>query len=679
MSMLHKPFWQDLGGKPVTGSKPVTLVMQSGRMTAQRHTEIQQIYTRFSLAKLASVGDFFVFNRVLTDGTRVRMESMQGQDRVFVWASDAEQTGDQWDYGWAFIPVDKDSPETGYVRKPGTGQGGLNRDSFQKHKTTDGTKNFTFVDGKTGKRSVSDGRMGGERIWRGPKNKSEVLTYDTEYVYYKGARISTHVKGEKYNLSINGAAIAKGADAYWIVIISNNWLSAMRLPRVGKNKEIKGQFVECGEALPPSTYAVASIWNFAPDGLNAVCVGAATDQTTALHKIKLTAVKDLVPFTVTHETDTSYRKPQRVVSNEFEPKEATRILRWYGWKDFSFYHSRKYYAVYQYFVGGAFGPTVSDRRDAVPGYTYESISTELDSGGTIRLSNNMFLYDDGDLPPEGFVIDADNRRRFSIFDKSIGELDIQYTFVPIPDVEGPGDAWPSAKAKIDYLGAIVTYDISTASTPAFKSVAELVNFCESKWSDPKAVKPNSIREALFNRINDVTNIIGDHYPGTKKDYKDLTEAAKYIHDRNGFILSSSSNSDSPVSSWTTQFQSEDGVLNFLERNIQVITEAERQAIVANNRDIAYGQLITIDAFEWVRSDGRVFTEWLSENYLTPVFGATPLFRLNGDLVGKPDYTNNYKIQWKFKSEIAIEGSRILAAGYDKDGKLSVLHIAAEPN
>jgi len=681
MSMLHKPFWQDLGGKPVTGSKPVTLVMQSGRMTPQRHTEIQQIYMRFSMAKLTGVGDFFVFNRVLTDGTRVRMESMQGQDRVFVWASDSEQTGDQWEYGWAFIPVDKDSPETGYVRKLGTGQGGLNRDSFQKHKTTDGTKNFTFVDGKTGKRSVSDGRMGGERIWRGPKNKSEVLTYDTEYVYYKGARISTHVKGEKYNLSINGAAIAKGADAYWIVIISNNWLAAMRLPKVGTNKEIKGQFVDCGEALPPSTYPVASIWNFAPDGLNAVCVGAATDQTTVLHKIKLTAVMDLVPFTVTHETDTSYRKPQRVVSNEFKPEEAERIFRWYGWKDFSFRYNRKYFAVYQHFVGGAFGPTVSNRNDAVPGYTFESISNELDSGGTIRLSNSMFLYDDGDLPPEGLVIDENNRRRFSIADKLISELDIQYTYVPIPGVEGPGGGWESAKIKNDYLGAIVTYDIYDASSPRFDTVAEVVSYCESKWNYPLLVKSSTFRNMLFMRMNGNQNTgTGNNYPGTKMDYKNLTEAAEYIRGQSGFILKGDVSWNGGVEQVAFSFASESGVLNFLNRNIEVITEEERQAIEDNKGNgVVYGQRVLIESFQWVRSDGEVFTAWLSENHLGPVFGSTPYFLLWGNLNGSPNYTNNYKIQWKFKSEIGIEGSRILAAGYDKDGKLSVLHIAAEPN
>lgn len=116
MSLLNSPLWQDLNGNPRTGVSPPSLVMLSGRLTPQRHGEIRQIYMHFSMAKLTAVGDYFVFNRVLSDGTRVRIESMQGRDRVFVWASDAQSEG-SWDMGWSFIPAN-DNSLNGFLRRP---------------------------------------------------------------------------------------------------------------------------------------------------------------------------------------------------------------------------------------------------------------------------------------------------------------------------------------------------------------------------------------------------------------------------------------------------------------------------------------------------------------------------------------------------------------------------------
>ena len=680
MSLLITPLWQNLNGDPRTGVSPPSLVMLSGRLTPQRHGEIQQIYMHFSTAKLTAVGDYFVFNRVLSDGTRVRIESMQGRDRVFVWASDAEQAS-EWEYGWAFIPVDKDSPESGYVRKPGTGQGGLNRDSFRAYVATDGTRNFTFVDGKTGKRSVSDGRMGGERIWRGPQNKGEILTYDRDYVYYRGVRISSHLEGVKFPITISGAAIAKGVDGYWIVIISANsvlgLMAAMRLPKVGAAREIKGRFVDCGEAIEQTTYSIGSIWNFSPDGLNAVCVGAAPDGTTVLHKIKLNPAMGLVPFTVTSEMDVSYQKLQRVVSNEFAPEEAKRILRWYGWRDFSFRYTRRYYAVYPHFVAGQFGAVASNENDAQPGYTSDSIQTEIDRGGVVNLTTGMFLYNDGDIPNEGLEAGSDNRGRFAFADKFLSELDIQYSYQPPPNQTGPGDERQSVRLKRDYLGAVVTYEIYNSYTPVFGSVAELVNFCEAKWNDPKAVAPNSLRNALFNRINDITGIIGDRRPGTKTDYKDLTEAALYIRDSGGFILDPNTNFGNLLNG-STLFQTQGSDITYIDRGIRVISAEEKQAI-EDREDVEYNQRRDIKTFDWVNPYGDVLKKRLSANIQAPIFDSTPNFKMIGGLIGKPDYTNNYVMRWTFRSELAIQGSKILAAGYDKNGKLSVIHIEADPN
>lgn len=645
MSLLNTPFWQDLGGNPRTGVNPPSLVVRSGRLTPQRHGEIQQIYMRFSMAKLTAVGEFFVFNRVLTDGTRVRIESMQGRDRVMVWASDADQAS-EWDYGWAFIPVDKDSPESGYVRKPGTGQGGLNRDSFRAYVATDGTKNFTFVDGKTGKRSVSDGRMGGERIWRGPQNKGEILTYDRDYVYYKGARISSHLEGGKYPITISGAAIAKGVDGYWIVIISENsmrgWVAAMRLPKVGTAKEIKGRFVDCGDAIESTAtaYPIKSIWNFSPDGLNAVCVGAASDNTTVLHKIKLTAVRDSSPFVITSEVDTSYRKPQRVVSNEFAPEEAKRVLRWYGWKDFSYLYNAMYHAIHNDFVAGTFGPYAAKMGDMRPGYVYPGIYESIAAGAELRLSSEDFVYADSDLPEE-ILIDEGNVGGF-IIDR--------VTQTNTETVYGQGGN-NQYRMKIDVLGALIVYNAKGRSTPLFQGAEELVQYCESKWNDPRATDTGVFRRTILGRINSSV--------GIKSDYKNLTEAANYIYNSGGFIYNPVV-VDPPL--LQGQYRPEDAVLTYVDGEIREIDQEEMAAI--KGRPNIY-DLEQIDYYP------------LSQNNISPIFNSIPRLVIAGVLSGKPNYTNHYKIRWTFRSAVAVEGSQILAAGYDKNGELRVTHIEAD--
>ena len=118
MSLLTTPFWQNLNGDPLMGVSPPSLLVLSGRLTPQRHGEIRRIYMQFSMAKLTAVGDYFVFNRVLSDGTRVRIESMQGRDRVFVWASDVQSEDSSWDRGWSFIPAN-DNSLGGFLRRPG--------------------------------------------------------------------------------------------------------------------------------------------------------------------------------------------------------------------------------------------------------------------------------------------------------------------------------------------------------------------------------------------------------------------------------------------------------------------------------------------------------------------------------------------------------------------------------
>lgn len=91
MSLANKN-WIGLDGKPVTGTVPPQLLMMQGQLTPERYGAVAHAYHLFCLGKVTAVGDFFISNRVLTDGTRVRCESMQNIDRVLVWA-DGDEDG----------------------------------------------------------------------------------------------------------------------------------------------------------------------------------------------------------------------------------------------------------------------------------------------------------------------------------------------------------------------------------------------------------------------------------------------------------------------------------------------------------------------------------------------------------------------------------------------------------
>lgn len=86
MSNLINQNWIGLDGKPVTGRVPPTIRMMAGAMTPALMAEVAHRYQLFCLNKQAAVGDYFVSDRVLPDGSRVRIISNMGVDVVMVWS-----------------------------------------------------------------------------------------------------------------------------------------------------------------------------------------------------------------------------------------------------------------------------------------------------------------------------------------------------------------------------------------------------------------------------------------------------------------------------------------------------------------------------------------------------------------------------------------------------------------
>jgi hypothetical protein len=91
MSLLPGSNWLKLDGTPRPGVVPPQVVLMSGKMNEKRQSELMHAYKLFCLSKTTMAGDYLVSTRKLSDGTRVRLESMQNIDRALVWAQDTEE------------------------------------------------------------------------------------------------------------------------------------------------------------------------------------------------------------------------------------------------------------------------------------------------------------------------------------------------------------------------------------------------------------------------------------------------------------------------------------------------------------------------------------------------------------------------------------------------------------
>lgn len=86
--------WLGLGGKPHTGrTPPVLCVMNGVQPSPQQMSWIAQCYRQQHDMRLTSVTPYMVQERTLPDGTRVRMVSGYGVDKVMVWTAAAAESG----------------------------------------------------------------------------------------------------------------------------------------------------------------------------------------------------------------------------------------------------------------------------------------------------------------------------------------------------------------------------------------------------------------------------------------------------------------------------------------------------------------------------------------------------------------------------------------------------------
>lgn len=101
---LFNAGWIGFDGEPITGRVPAQVrVMNNAIVTPVQYAQLAHAYKLFTDAKRVSVCDFFVQNRILEDGSRVRMESMLGQDIVMIWPAGAG--GDVLPGGFYAVPT----------------------------------------------------------------------------------------------------------------------------------------------------------------------------------------------------------------------------------------------------------------------------------------------------------------------------------------------------------------------------------------------------------------------------------------------------------------------------------------------------------------------------------------------------------------------------------------------
>lgn len=716
MSLLHQPHWQDLSGTPSTGVSPPSLVVRSGRMTPQRHAQIRQIYQRFCMAKLTAVGDFFVFNRVLSDGTRVRLESMQGKDRVFVWASDA-QLEDPWDRGWSFIPAN-DASRGGFLRRPGAASDDLSAAAFMpigNFVSPAGKAVHTFVDATTGNRRICTDREGGARMWRGGKS-AHVLTYDSHAVWVDGVKSALNPKAPAITW-IWGAAIAKRGSEQWLVFVGEQRLWAVRL------KDLKAQTtacVDCGSVVDDDyVFAPLTRWEFSPDGMQAIALGGfdapqgeAQSELRGVYRIKLVPENGMVPFRLEVSEQLRESAIKKRVINTFRFNQAKRNFRLLGWQDFAVDAVSTYYGVIRFEIDSGWGPTFTH-----PGNPAPSLVNPVT--GAVENFRRMGEYFDPRMSPymltDTGVIFHTRPTNFTsqditiqipsgdfLFDDGLGPTEIVYsrTFLPRPSytpAPPPGqevgryfahlDGWLNENSKTNsyffsrdntvwepYYGAVNLEVIKRRfgehfaiaavahedrfSTPNFSTLGELISACEGRWSKATAGDNQSISASLNRNYGSLV---------AKNDYSSYLDFYEYLAVNFPHLVRQQQGGPGFVA---RQY----ATLDFADGHTTIFKPGEQLPDEAPSTDMIYADFPWVDEAGVTQNERRL-VEMTSETKRIRALA----FSLDASARATPVYTLNWTTDWVLESQVFLTGKAYIAASYDPQGQERFLYLEGDDN
>lgn len=707
MSLLTTPLWQDLSGTPSTGVSPPSLVVRSGRMTPQRHAQIRQIYQRFCMAKLTAVGDFFVFNRVLSDGTRVRLESMQGQDRVFVWASDA-QLEDLWDRGWSFIPAN-DVSRGGFLRRPGAASDDLSAAAFMpigNFVSPAGKAVHTFVDATTGNRRLCTDREGGARMWRGGKS-AHVLTYDSHAVWVDGVKSALSPKAPAVTW-IWGAAIAKRGSEQWLVFVDEQRLWAVRL------KDLKAQTtacVDCGSVVDDDyVFDPLTRWEFSPDGMQAIALGgfdapqgAAPVQLTGIYRIQLVPENGMVPFRLEVSEQLRESAIKKRVINTFRFIQTKRNVRLLGWQDFAVDAVSTYYGVIRFDIDSGWGPTFTTPSSSPPVGAlkrYQVVGPYFDPRMSIY-NGHLGLHTD----PTNYTADPVEvriPRSDFLFDDGHGPTEIVYsrTFWPRPagvPAPPPGtgtatslyfehlDGWLNEYAETtlhffpkentvwvpyygaesleaikrrssEYLAIATVAREEQFSSPNLPTLGDLISFCEGRWDAVMAGNVSSISESLH-AIFDLLF--------AKSDYESHSDFIKHLARYSPNLLD-------PQREGPSFRTKKYAYLDLGTEGAIIYKSVEGIPVEKSPIDNIYAD------FPWVDEAGVAHSQFELVETSVQKKRTMPLaFSLDAIARATPVYTLSWTTDWVLESQVFLTGKAYIAAGYDPQGQERFLYLEGD--
>lgn len=701
MSLLTTPLWQNLNGDPRTGVSPPSLVMLSGRLTPQSHGEIRQIYMHFSMAKLTAVGDYFVFNRVLSDGTRVRIESMQGRDRVLVWAADAKSE-DLWDMGWSFIPAN-DNSLGGFLRRPGAAPGDLSAAAFMpaNFASSENKKVRTFVDAKTGNRHLCTDREGGARMWRGGKHMP-ALSYDNDAVWVDGVKsvLSPETTG---NTDIRGAAIAERGGTKWLVFVVGERLWAVRLSGLEAQTN---DCIDCGSTTNADyVFRPLTRWEFSPDGMHAIALGGfagsagyAPAESRGIYRIQLVPEDGTVPFRLEVSEQLHGEVIKKRVINTFHFNQAKRNFVFHGWKNFLVDAMSTYYGVIRFDIDSGWGPTFVH---PLPSFTnpttmarehFRSIGElfdprmspyKLDSTRVVLYTNptnftsdpitvviprSDFLFDDG-LAPEQIVYSRTFHPRGPNTPVPLPVQDVGRYF---PHLDGwlrqshgvdtyffgrKNTVWTpyfghmeeKAKSKFaEHLAIAAVADEKRFITQSFPTLDELISDCEKRWN--RAVGDNlSISRSLNNHYGRLF---------AKNDYSSYLGFYEYLAAEFPHLISRRRGPGFGVGRYAT--------LDLVDGHTVIYKPDEQPP---DEPPPGRNDTIWVD----VAYNSRHMVEMTGES----TRGRVLAFSLNASLLATPDYTHNWATDWVLESQVFLSGKAYIAAGYDAKGRERFLYMEGD--
>lgn len=279
---LHDPSFLSFHGEPITGRAPPQLRVygNEGALTAAQYGAVAHAYKLFRDALLVAPDqNYLVQNRLLEDGTRVRMVSISGRDEVFVWP-----------VGGKPRPIDL----AGYILLP---RDDAHASGWDVSGKPDSARAYLAADQKLTVPVAPQLHVklnAGAVDWRG--SSGVILTWDhngnnrydtamwntvfygtnqdaaSQGIYYKGTKINTPA-------GVSAAAIFGSK----LVFLSNNTLYVTGSPIAKINAALaRGQFLDevsptWSTVTPGGAVASArraSAWHFSPDGSQAAAAFA---------------------------------------------------------------------------------------------------------------------------------------------------------------------------------------------------------------------------------------------------------------------------------------------------------------------------------------------------------------------------------------------------------------------